>query len=415
MPTPSSREENDSVNFNSTCPDDQAPRAQSSWLETYYQSGDITTVASGSSSESATVASSSSRPHPPVTTAEPSPPSTQSSPTMSPAPLGTDRPTGPETESIYLNRTEEQEDAADAADKQSDTDEDMPDSHTPATTTDSQDDRSEVSNRLNLLRNIMIPRSNLPGAIRIDNREVARYSIPETEIWQPFGTNQALQRQAEIRRSAAYSEVVSPASAEGDKTEEQEIEEEDAWLEESPAYVGCDPTSLRLIPAAPSIYLRPGSRFVGTQQSERQVYDVQVEIKHVDLRESFLCGYLRIQGLTEDHPTLTTYFEGEIIGSKYGFNTKHKSWGANDRIDMSHWAKFAAFRPFAKQAKKGTFTIKDYLQKENIFMRWKEHFLVPDHRVRTIHGASFEGFYYICFNQVEGVVHGIYFHSKSEK
>lgn len=120
-------------------------------------------------------------------------------------------------------------------------------------------------------------------------------------------------------------------------------------------------------------------------------------------------------GLTEDHPTLTTYFEGEIIGSKYGFTTKQKSWGANDRIDMSHWAKFPAFHPFVRQAKKGNLVIKEYLQQENIFMRWKEHFLVPDHRVRTIHGASFEGFYYICFNQVEGVVHGIYFHSKSEK
>jgi hypothetical protein len=48
-------------------------------------------------------------------------------------------------------------------------------------------------------------------------------------------------------------------------------------------------------------------------------------------------------------------------------------------------------------------------------MRWKEYFLVPDHRVRTISGASFEGFYYICFNQVEGTVTGIYFHAKSEK
>lgn len=48
-------------------------------------------------------------------------------------------------------------------------------------------------------------------------------------------------------------------------------------------------------------------------------------------------------------------------------------------------------------------------------MRWKEHFLVPDHRVRTISGASFEGFYYICFNQVQGEVNGIYFHSKSER
>jgi hypothetical protein len=31
-----------------------------------------------------------------------------------------------------------------------------------------------------------------------------------------------------------------------------------------------------------------------------------------------------------------------------------------------------------------------------IFMRWKEQFLVPDHRVRSINGASYAGFYYIC-------------------
>lgn len=43
-------------------------------------------------------------------------------------------------------------------------------------------------------------------------------------------------------------------------------------------------------------FLHPGSKFRGTQQSDRQVYDVQVEIKDVDLAESFLCGYLKIQG-----------------------------------------------------------------------------------------------------------------------
>jgi len=179
--------------------------------------------------------------------------------------------------------------------------------------------------------------------------------------------------------------------------------------------MGSDYPSMRTRPVAPSSFLRPGSKFHGTQQSERQVYDVQVEIKHVDMRESFLCGYLRIQGLTEDHPTLTTYFEGEIIGSKYGFFTKHEAWGANHKVDLSHWSKFNAFRPFQKQARKGPVTINDVSQRENIFMRWKEHFLVPDHRVRTITGASFEGFYYICFNQVKGEVSGIYFHSKSEK
>ncbi|KAI0380563.1 vacuolar import and degradation protein-domain-containing protein [Hypomontagnella monticulosa] len=189
--------------------------------------------------------------------------------------------------------------------------------------------------------------------------------------------------------------------------------------------MGYDYSNVRIIPTSPSSYLRPGSKFHGTQQSERQVYDVQVEIKYVDLRESFLCGFLKIQdiadvttggpGLTEDNPTLTTYFEGEIIGSKYGFITKHQGWGASDKIDLNHWGKFTAFRQYAKAVRKGPVTIPNLAQRENIFMRWKEHFLVPDHRVRTINGASFEGFYYICFNQKEGSVSGIYFHSKSEK
>lgn len=179
--------------------------------------------------------------------------------------------------------------------------------------------------------------------------------------------------------------------------------------------MGSGYSSSRALPISPSSFLRPGSTFHGTQQSERQVYNVQVEIKHADMRESFLCGYLRIQGLTADHPTLTTYFEGEIIGDQYGFITKHDDWGANTKVDLSHWSKFGAFRPYQKHARKGPVHITDAAQREFMFMRWKEHFLVPDHRVRTISGASFEGFYYICFNQIKGEVSGIYFHSKSEK
>ncbi|KAL1961957.1 hypothetical protein VTN77DRAFT_738 [Rasamsonia byssochlamydoides] len=174
-------------------------------------------------------------------------------------------------------------------------------------------------------------------------------------------------------------------------------------------------SNVRLYPNHTSSFLRSGSKFVGTQQSDRQVYNVDVEIKHVDMAESYLCGYLRIQGLTEDHPTLTTFFEGEIIGTKHTFQTRHEAWGATEKTDMHHWARFPAWRPLAKQAKKPDFTYRNFAQREHIFMRWKEYFLVPDHRVRTISGASFEGFYYICFNQVEGTVSGIYFHSKSEK
>lgn len=128
-----------------------------------------------------------------------------------------------------------------------------------------------------------------------------------------------------------------------------------------------------------------------------------------------LLTLLLLSGLTEAHPTLTTYFEGEIIGSKYGFITKHPNWGATEKIDISHWSKFNAFRPLQKHARKGHVLIPDVCQHEHIFMRWKEIFLVPDHTIRTIIGASFEGFYYICFNQIKGEISGIYFHSKSEK
>lgn len=82
---------------------------------------------------------------------------------------------------------------------------------------------------------------------------------------------------------------------------------------------------------------------------------------------------------------------------------------------MKHWARFPAWRPLAKQAKKPDFHYKNSTNRENMFMRWKEKFLVPDHRVREIDGASFEGFYYICFNQVHGTINGIYFHSNSQQ
>ena len=83
---------------------------------------------------------------------------------------------------------------------------------------------------------------------------------------------------------------------------------------------------------------------------------------------------------------------------------------------MKAWARFPAWRAVGKQAKKSAdFHYKNSSNRENMFMRWKEKFLVPDHRVREITGASFEGFYYICFNQVHGTITGIYYHSKTDK
>jgi glucose-induced degradation protein 4 len=173
----------------------------------------------------------------------------------------------------------------------------------------------------------------------------------------------------------------------------------------------------------PSALFQPNSRYTGFQQSDRQIYNVDVTILTVDMSQCTTSGYLQICGLTPNHPTLTTFFTGEIIGGpgqRYSFRTATAEWGATDKTDMTHWARFPAWRSLSSQAKQNLNFLhpsdqSPWWEQENIFMRWKEHFLVPDYKLKSIQGASFEGFYYICLNQVEGKISGIYFHSKSEK
>ena len=184
-----------------------------------------------------------------------------------------------------------------------------------------------------------------------------------------------------------------------------------------------DFTQTPLSTSVPSSLFRPFARYTGTQQSDRQIYNVCVTLLTIDVAQSTMSGYLEICGLTPDHPELTTFFTGEIIGGpkqRYSFRTKDSTWGASNKTDMTHWARFPAWRPLSPHAKNDMDFVhpvdgSDWWQQEHIFMRWKEHFLVPDYKLRSIQGASFEGFYYICLNQVEGRISGIYFHSKSEK
>ena len=112
---------------------------------------------------------------------------------------------------------------------------------------------------------------------------------------------------------------------------------------------------------------------------------------------------------------MTTYFEGEIIGNnKHSFATNHPEWGSSWKLDKKHWEKFPAYRQLSS-ADKSANSSPNLMRREHVFMRWKENFLVPDHRVRNLRGASYEGFYYICFSRVTGSITGIYFHAQSEK
>lgn len=76
--------------------------------------------------------------------------------------------------------------------------------------------------------------------------------------------------------------------------------------------------------------------------------------------------------------------------------------------------KFAAFCQYAKTFNSDEFDYEELKSADHVFMRWKEHFLVPDHTIRDISGASFAGFYYICFQKSTSSIEGYYYHRSSE-
>ncbi|KAK9760950.1 hypothetical protein K7432_014526, partial [Basidiobolus ranarum] len=126
-----------------------------------------------------------------------------------------------------------------------------------------------------------------------------------------------------------------------------------------------------------------------------------MHIQHINLNDSYLCGYLHLHDLAEKYPKITTFFDAEIIGPKYSFLTC--KWDVDEMIDKQYWIKFPAFKQYSGLFNQDNFK---YNLKNNdfIFMRWKEQFLVPDHRVHKVNGANFDGFYYICFQLSTGTI-----------
>ena len=94
-------------------------------------------------------------------------------------------------------------------------------------------------------------------------------------------------------------------------------------------------------PYIPASLLYSGTRYTGHQKSKGSCYDVEVLMHSVDTVNHTLCGYLIIKGLTDDYPTMTTFFTGEVIMHKHPFLTR--KWDADQEIDRRHWGKFAAF------------------------------------------------------------------------
>jgi hypothetical protein len=127
-----------------------------------------------------------------------------------------------------------------------------------------------------------------------------------------------------------------------------------------------------------SSILCTSSRFTGNQKSKGKSYNVDVIFHHVDLE---------ITGLIDEYPILSTFFDAEIISKRYPFLTR--KWEADEEVDRKHWSKFDAFLPYADTFNNDSFDYDQLSRGKNsdyVFMRWKEHFLVPDHTVRDITG-----------------------------
>ncbi|KAL3319637.1 GID complex subunit 4, VID24 [Cichlidogyrus casuarinus] len=158
--------------------------------------------------------------------------------------------------------------------------------------------------------------------------------------------------------------------------------------------------------------LHPCAIFQGFQSSSDKKHDVEVTIQSVDLSNKELYGYLMIENLTNEYPTLTTYFGGEIISEKYPFVTG--KWGANIETDFCHWQKIPAINNFPNFFK-NNFDYNTIDSAGYILMRWKELFVIPNTDVKEIQGASIAGFYYVSLCKASGEINGYYYHADSER
>ncbi|BFZ60495.1 hypothetical protein YB2330_001531 [Saitoella coloradoensis] len=233
---------------------------------------------------------------------------------------------------------------------------------------------------------------------------------------------------------------------EGEREKRRKIdrqdEVEDEGISRSPLHTGDSLFGTARLKSRPLGALRSGTTFVGTQKAlGREPYSIKVTIHDVDLLvDDKISGYLECSGLLPE--PVTTFFDGaitprfrDIIGPKHTFRTLTAGKPPTEYVDLAHWSKFPAFRsrlispqthllsnlPLSTEVVArdryaplyNTHKAHDPYTSDYIFMRWKEKFLVPDYK-ETISGASFCGWYYVCFRRSTGHISGFYYHANSE-
>ena len=71
-------------------------------------------------------------------------------------------------------------------------------------------------------------------------------------------------------------------------------------------------------------------------------------VQEVNLDTGYVCGSMRAENVPQAKTPVVTFWEGDIIDNvNHSFITS--KWGADKKIDVKHWPRFAGFEPLRRQ------------------------------------------------------------------
>ncbi|KAF9763112.1 Glucose-induced degradation protein 4 like protein [Nosema granulosis] len=144
--------------------------------------------------------------------------------------------------------------------------------------------------------------------------------------------------------------------------------------------------------------LERGAIYSGEQLTNSGSFKIEMKIDSVDFDQEIMYGTFQIHNLTDKYELLSSFFESVMMGNKYEF--------AGDETDTVHWGMFPEWRNELKKQRerpihnnKNKHDLASYKIKESdfIYLKIKELFLLPDPNLKSIPGASIDGYYYCCY------------------
>lgn len=148
--------------------------------------------------------------------------------------------------------------------------------------------------------------------------------------------------------------------------------------------------------------LENGAVYSGEQLTNSGSFKIEMKIDSVDMSQEYMYGTFKIHNLTDKYDLLSSFFESVIVGNKYKFTEDNL-----DDTDTVHWGMFPEWR--------NEILNPEYIINESdyIYMKIKELFLLPDPKVKSIPGASIDGFYYCCYYKKLDCFAGHYYFKNS--